>query len=315
MIKLNTVIYADILVIINIIVNYLLLRASTAITGVSFKPIRFLFSSAAGGLFSLIIFIENIPLFVNILLKTAFLVIMMLIAFEMKSAKAFFKCCGAFLAANFTFAGIMFAICTAFFPNSALYRNGVVYFDIDIMTLTVSAIICYCVLSLIARFTKSKTPEKCIYAIEITYDNKTVSGRALFDSGNTLCDCFSGRPVIIAEKDFIAPLLDDTDLTQAKSFRLIPFSTIKSSGALPAFSADKVSISINQKMIETNSVFIGVTEKKIVSGGYSAIIGTPFFDLISNKIQCERGRKSSHEKSSAKTQRTDSEIKAENIRG
>ncbi len=238
---------------------------------------------------------------------------MMLIAFEMKSANAFFKCCGAFLAANFAFAGIIFAICTAFFPNSALYRNGVVYFDIDIMTLTISAIVCYCVLNLIARFTKSKTPEKCIYTVEITYDSKTVSGKALFDSGNTLCDCFSGRPVIIAEKDFIAPLLEKTDLTQTKSFRLIPFSTIKSSGALPSFSADKVSILISGKMIETDSVFIGVTEKKIVSGGYSAIIGTPFFDLVSNKIQYERGRKSGYEKSSAKTQRTDSEIKAEDI--
>ena len=296
-VTLKTVIYADILVVINIMVNYLLLRASTAITGHSFKPLRFLLSSAAGGLFSLIIFVENISVAVNIIAKLVFLAVMMLIAFEIKSGKAFIKCCAAFLAANFVFAGIMFAVCTAFFPNSALYKNGVVYFDIDILTLTVSTVICYFTLSLIARFTKSKTPDKCIYTIRITCGKKTVEGKALFDSGNTLCDCFSGKPVVIAEKEFIGPLLENADITAAKNFRLIPFTTIRNGGALPSFSADKVGILIGGKMVEISGIYIGVTEKKIVSGGYSALIGTPFFDAAENQIKLERGRKSNHEKS------------------
>lgn len=296
-VTLKTVIYADILVVINIMVNYLLLRASTAITGHSFKPVRFLLSSAAGGFFSLIIFVENISATVNVIIKLVFLAVMMLIAFEVKSGKAFAKCCAAFLAANFVFAGIMFAICTAFFPNSALYKNGVVYFDIDILTLTVSTVICYFTLSLIAKFTKSRTPEKCIYTIRITYGNKAVTGKALFDSGNTLCDCFSGKPVIIAEKEFIEPLLENGDVTNARNFRLIPFTTIKNGGALPSFSADKAEILTGGKFVGVNGVYIGVTEKKIVSGGYSALIGTPFFDATETCTHSERGRKTDYEKS------------------
>lgn len=291
MINLVTVIYADILIIINIIVNYLLLRASVAITGCSFKPWRFLLSAGAGGIFSLIIFIENLPVIANLLLKITFLAIMMLIAFNMKSVKAFMKCCAAFFMANFVFAGIMLAVSTMLFPNSAMYKNGAVYFDMDILTLTVTAIVCYIILNLIAKFTKSKTPEKSIYSIAVTYDGKTVEGKALFDSGNTLCDCFSGRPVIIAEKEFVAPLLKGTDLTQAKNFRLIPFTTIKNGGALPSFSADKIEITVSGRKIDVDNIYIGVTEKKIVSGGYSALIGTPFFDAIGNKISAERGRK------------------------
>lgn len=290
MINLKTVIYADILVIINIIINYLLLRASTAITGCSFKPWRFLLSAAAGGFFSLIIFVENIPVAINILLKILFSAVMVLIAFDLKSGKAFMKCCAAFFAANFGFAGIMFAICTAVLPNSSVYHNGTVYFDIDILTLTICAIVCYCVLSLISRFTKSKTPQKNIYSIRINYDGKSVEGKALFDSGNSLCDCFSGRPVIIAEKDFIAPLLDGKELTDAKKFRLIPFTTIKNAGALPAFMADETEI-FTDKWIKADEIYIGITEKKIVSGSYSALIGAPFFDSISNQIISERGRK------------------------
>ena len=190
----------------------------------------------------------------------------------------------------------MLAVCTAFFPNTAMYRNGVVYFDIDILTLTVGAIVCYCILSLITKFTKSKTPDKSIYTIRITYGQKSVEGKALFDSGNSLCDCFSGRPVIIAEKDFIAPLIEGCDLTEMNGFRLIPFTTIKSGGALPSFASDKAGVFIKNKMVETQNIFIGITEKKIVSGGYSALIGVPFFDAIDNKITTERGRKTNNEK-------------------
>lgn len=282
---MKTVIYADVLVIINLIVNYLLLRASAAITGYGFKTWRILISSLIGGIFSLIIFIKNIPLSVNILIKILLFVAMVLTAFGTKNIKSFLKCCASFALVNFGFAGIMLALSTAVFPNSSAYINGVVYFDISLLTLTVSAIISYCILSLISRFTKSKVPQKSIYEIRIHYDNKSAEGKALFDSGNTLCDCFSGRPVIIAEKEFVKKLYPDDDLTSLKNFRLIPFSTIKNSGALPSFMADKTEIRINGKWIESKEVYIAITDKKIVSGGYSALFGVPYLETVENRIK------------------------------
>lgn len=213
---------------------------------------------------------------------------MILIAFNIKSAKAFFKCTAAFIAVNFAFGGIMLAVCTAFLPNSAAYHNGVVYFDIDIVTLTIAALACYCILSLISRFSKSKVPQQSIYSIKITYSGKTVEGKALFDSGNSLSDCFSGKPVIICEKSFVSPLLSGKDLTQAKNFRLIPFSTIGGSGALPAFSAEKAEILLDKNWVESDNIYIGITEKKIVSGGYCALFGTPFFDAVNTKQPFKR---------------------------
>lgn len=283
--KLKTVIYADILIVINIIVNYLLLRASAAVTACQFKAFRFLLASAAGGLFSLVIFIENIPVWLNIILKILFLLTMVFIAFGVKSLKAFFKCCSAFFLTNFAFAGIMLALNITVLPNAAIYKNGVVYFDIDILTLTVSAVICYAILSVISRFSQSKTPPKSIYPVRIVYGENAVEGKALFDSGNSLCDCFSGKPAIIAEKDFVSKLYGKTELTDLKNFRLIPFSTIKGGGALPAFMADKAEIMSEGKWLEAKDIYIAVTEKKIVSGGYSALLGTPFFDAIGNQIK------------------------------
>ena len=282
---MKTVIYADVLVIINMIVNYLLLRASAAITGYNFRTRRVLFSSFIGGISSLVIFIKNISITLNIILKLTLFTVMVLTAFGSKNLKSFLKCCASFALVNFGFAGIMFALTTSVFPDSSAYINGVIYFDVSLMTLTVSAIICYITINLISRFTKSKTPQKSIYEIRIHYENNSAEGKALFDSGNTLCDCFSGRPVIIAEKDFVKNLFSSDDLTSLKNFRLIPFSTIKNSGALPSFMADKTEIKIKGKWIECEEIYIAVTEKKIVSGNYSALFGVPYLETVENRIK------------------------------
>ena len=281
---MKTVVYADTLIIINFIVNYLLLRACTSITGHSFKTPRLLASAAVGGFISLMIFIDNIPLSANIIIKITVLLLTVFIAFGAKSLKAFLKNCAAFFLVNFGFAGIMLAICTTIMPDSAIYKNGIVYFDISIFTLTVSAIICYVVLSIISRFVKSKTPCKSIYSIRIHYCGKSVECKALFDSGNTLCDCFSGKPVIIAEKYLTDNICDD-DITAMKNFRLIPFSTIKDSGALPSFLSDKTEICIEGKWYESKEIYIAVTNKKIVSGEYSALFGMPFLETVENSIK------------------------------
>lgn len=283
MIFLETVIYADILIVINSIVNYFLLRSSASIVKCEHKTSRFLISSLTGGFFSLIIYLDNIPIFLNIIFKLISLTVIVLIAFNTKTVKAFIKCFGAFFLSNFIFAGIMLAVNTAFLPNASIYKNGIVYFDINILSLTLASVACYILIEIITKFTKSKVPEKCIYEIEIFSESLSVNGKALFDSGNTLCDCFSGRPVIIADISFISPLLSDNDLTEMKNFRLIPFSTIKNGGALPAFMADKVSIQINGRKTVTENIYIAVTENKIISGGFSALIGMPLFDLIDNK--------------------------------
>lgn len=237
-----------------------------------------------GGIFSLIIFIENITPFLNIIIKISSLSLLVIIGFEIKSLKSFFKCFGAFFLSNFIFAGIMLAINTMLLPNASIYKNGIVYFDLNILTLTVISLICYISIEIISKFTRSKTPEKCIYDIEIFYENLSVKSKALFDSGNTLTDCFSGRPVIIAEYSLFKKILENHDVSDMKNFRLIPYSTIRNGGALPAFMADKVTISIYDQEFDVEKVYIAVTENKIISGGFSALIGMPFFDLIDNKI-------------------------------
>lgn len=276
------VVYADILIFINFIVNYLMLKAVACISVHKVKRWRILLSSFSGGLFSLIVYVENIPAIINILIKILFMSFMILLAFEIKTFRSFLKNFLLFFIVNIIFGGIMLAVNIFLLPEASLYNNGVVYFDLDIITLTLVSFVSYILLTAVNKIVENKTPSKCSYSIKIKYDNTVIEGNALFDSGNTLCDCFSGKPVIIANKNFLNKILNNNPVDNLKNFRLIPFGTINGNGVLPAFSADSVSIYVFGKWIDTEDVYIGITENKIISGEYSALIGKPFFDLINN---------------------------------
>ncbi len=179
----------------------------------------------------------------------------------------------------------MLAVNIFLIPDIAIYNNGIYYFDIDILTLTITSVVCYIIIYIINLFSKTKTPDKSVYPIRITYQNKTAEGKALFDSGNTLCDCFSGKPVIIADKQFIEKITDTEEIINQKNFRLIPFSTINGNGTLYAFSSDSVGIYIHGKWIYTDNVYIGITENKIISGDYSVLFGIPYYETIADQIR------------------------------
>lgn len=286
---MKTVIYADILVVLNIMVNYLLLRAVSALLGTKRNPIRLLFSSFIGGIFSLIIFIENIPFLLNLLLKILVMTIMVVVAFRVKKLSDFLKNSAAFFLCNFAFAGIMLAVNILFSSDTVFYKNGAVYFDINILTLIVASVGCYAVLSLISRLTRDRMVRNLLYDISVEYEGKTVSGKALLDTGNNLKDAFSGNPVIVAERNFIKKLIgDNEDVTAMKNFRLIPYSTISSGGALPAFLADKITVIFEGKNVALRNVYVALTEKKIVSSDYSVLLGSAFLDAAKNKSDNER---------------------------
>ena len=291
---MKTVVYADILIIINFLMNYILLRATAVLTGCSFKSGRLVVSAFIGSIFSLSIYIENITPLINSLIKILYMTVLLLTAFRIKSVKMFIRHFFTFFAVNLIFGGIMLALNVYLFPETSLYNNGIVYFDLNILSLTFISVFCYILIYLISSFIKSKTPHGCIYKITINYKNKSVTGNALYDSGNKLCDCFSGKPVIIADRKSFENIIDGEKIEEMKNYRLIPFSTISGNGTIPAFMADSVEITISDKKQIAENIYIGITENKILSGGYSALFGTPFIEQLTNNTINSRGK--NHEK-------------------
>ena len=100
--------------------------------------------------------------------------------------------------------------------------------------------------------------------------------KGYIDSGNTLKDPLSKKPVIIVEKNIIEKIVDVEKLMggdENLKIRLIPFKSIgKQNGMLIGIKPQYIKIKYNENQVKTNNVIVGIYDKKI-SKNYSALIG------------------------------------------
>lgn len=297
-------VYIDVLIILNIFVNYFLLLETSFLSNEKTKRIRLLLASILGGIYSLIILLPQMNVPISLLIKVVFSVSIIVAGFKIKNIKHFLRLFAIFFAVNFIYAGLMLAIWIIFKPNGMQFNNGAIYFDINALMLTVMTILCYLIVTLISKVSKRKAPEDKIVELSIKFENKLVTGKSLIDTGNSLCDTFSGAPVVVAEynliKNIIPKEIDGYITKESDSFefelyenyksktRLIPFSSIGGQGLLKAFRADEVKIKTDSKEIIAKKIYIAVKDSNLSNGEYSAILNPELLNYKNNEeaFQC-----------------------------
>ena len=279
------VLYVDILIILNLFIDYFLLLSSAVLLKQNAKKLRLILASILGSLSSLFIFLPTLPPVFMVLVKLMIGFCLVLIAFGYKTKIVFIKNVLLFFAENLIFIGIMFFLWMFASPPGMLWKNGVTYMPISPTILILGSIIAYFVTCLI-NFIMSKRIEcKKICSIIIEFNSKTVKINALYDTGNCLTEPFSGKPVCVCEYDsvfkilpknlidFIQNSLDVTDNFKSDGrLRLVPCDTITGGGILPAFLPKTVMVLCNNTEYEYEC-YVAVTTNKLSDGEYSAIIG------------------------------------------
>ena len=250
------------------------------------RRLRLLLGASAGALMSLVILLPELNLFLSIIIKLAGSALIVLISYKIRSVKEFIRFLLSFLLANFALAGVMLAIELTANPNGLIYKNGTVYYDIDLKILILLTVISYLIISLIVRLIKPSAPKKslCEAVIEIGSNKKALP--ALIDTGNSLSDGFSGDPVIIADfsaikeilPHFVLPFFENLNTDSLKGtpwerrVRLIPYGAIGNDGVLPALRPDKLRIISSGKVTETSCVLVAVSRKPLSRGEYQVIL-------------------------------------------
>lgn len=266
------VIYADVLIILNTYINFILLRLSGYFVGAEINRLRLFSGALAGGVYSLIILADGMPRGVSVILKIAVSALIVIIGFRQHGIRYFFRCFLSFYTVSFVFAGLMLALWIFVSPDTMMYNNGEVYFGFDTMTLLVTATACYGLLRLIYFFIEKRTAKASLFNIEIYFLDKVISCRALLDSGNNLRDYFTSLPVILVSEEKLRELMQD-DITREKlKVRYIPFSTIGGEGLVPVFRPDRVRIYSVSSDFETSDVLIGQSRTRIKNGEFEAIL-------------------------------------------
>lgn len=260
-------IYIDILLITNGIMTYIMLCALCRIVHQRVKPLRMFAASALGGLFSLVIVINSGGFFTAlliVLLKLTGIAATLLTAFGLGSFYSRLRYFLIYLAVSTLFTGAAVTIWQLSKSKVIFFRNLTVYFNISLLDLVLSTAAAYGLLTVYEIITRKSFNRAAKY--EAVYENGgyVIKLPAVCDSGNRLCDNFTGTPVVVFYCDelFYHYDLDRDDPETLSGFRLIPFSTVNGGGLIHITAAGSVKIIDEKDNIRTLRCYVGIVPSK-----------------------------------------------------
>ena len=203
--KSETVIYVDTLFLLNTMVDYLLLLASARLAGEPLARLRFALGAVLGGLYAVAIFLPGMGFLARPLCRGAAAVLMVLLAFW--RSRRLLRQVLIFLALACAFGGGVLAVELLGGQRLAL-GGGVLYSGMDLKIVLLSAAGCYGLLTLVFRgIGRHGGPSGELTRVRLTLGERQVELTGLVDTGNTLTDPATGRPVLVAEADSLEELL------------------------------------------------------------------------------------------------------------
>ena len=103
-------IYIDIVLVENIIMNYIILFATATILKIRIKHIRIFIASLLGAIYSVIAYMGILKLYSSIVMKILLSILIVYIAFNPQSLKKMWKNLVIFYLTSFVFGGVAFAL-------------------------------------------------------------------------------------------------------------------------------------------------------------------------------------------------------------
>jgi stage II sporulation protein GA (sporulation sigma-E factor processing peptidase) len=284
----KTVVYIDVLVVLNALVNYLLLLGAGTLARRPLRRARLLLGAGAGGVASLLILAPPVPAPVSVLIKACLSAGVVWLAFGWGGWRVFARGAAAFFAVSFAFAGLMLGLWLALRPPGMVYQNGAVYFELNPLVLIASTVLCHLLLRLLARLLRKNAPDNRRYTVTLKAFGGQAAGAALLDTGNTLRDGFSGAPVMIVAhglvkallpkelRDFFEKPVDSLQGLPAaflSRVRLVPYSSVGGAGLLPAFWAELVEVEDEKGVVRRlGKVLAAVTKEPLSNGDYQILL-------------------------------------------
>ena len=243
-------IYVDVLLILNLYVNYFLLRATGRLMHLPCRRKRCIAAAVAGSLCSLTIFLPPMHWALCTVLRFAMAVPVVWICFGRRMRLRDVAC---FFVVSMGFGGVMLAVSLWRRPAGMAFNNASLYLDFSPACLLICTVAAYALTCGIRFLVDRSTVTAGHYRIVIRQGERVIGMDALADSGNLLTDRFSGKSVILcggAELEQLVQLKGElTDpaayaamTMHCRGMRLIPCATVTGSGVVPVFTPDEVLI-------------------------------------------------------------------------
>lgn len=291
------VVYADLLFFENLLANCFILKLTSMMSGFPATLWRILLSSSVGALYAVFaVILHTNPLIASLPAKILISMLMVLMAFRVRSAGDFLKRWGIMLLVAFMLGGCTYAL-SGIFGGSVLTYGGLMYFSPHgvLKAFIFAACLCIILVRPIGMVLSGKAiREGSIVLVNVMLGKRSAKFNALIDTGNSLVDPLTGYPVIIVEaesvKNIVPPEIYDLlvsnripdsrmDLNISPAWKsrmhFIPFKSIgKENGILAGFRPDSIKVLHGNSFKEIKNAIIGICGMKLSNNSrYTALLG------------------------------------------
>ncbi len=242
---MDTVIYADVLIILNLAVNYFLLLATSRLCRTPLRLGRMLLGAAVGAVFALYILLPPMGKFWEFLIRPAFAAAITFAAFGRRKSRRFLRLWATFLLSTLLFGGAMMAVYNIFRPEGMAVEGGVLYFRISPLLLVVSTAVCYALIRLFQHLSQLRDPHARRKQITLVFQGAATEMTAMVDTGHSLRDPFSGNHVVLLSQKGATRTGVLKDAEMLGRYRLIPCRTAHGDGVLQGFKTDRILVDGN----------------------------------------------------------------------
>ena len=191
------VIYLDSLFGLNLLIDYCLVLVSARVCGVVLRRWRYALAALIGALYAALMVLPGFGWLANGMMKLALGAAMALIAFGGEAHIV--RCTVVFFAVSAAFGGAVYA--ASMLAGVSPGSGALVTVSGRVLALSFAA--CYAAVSLVFR-RRARAADREVRTVTVTLAGRSVTLRALRDSGNDLHDPVSGLPAAVVERAAVA---------------------------------------------------------------------------------------------------------------
>ena len=290
-------IYIDLIFFENIIMNSIIIYATSIIIKQKPKILRVLISSIIGAIYSIALYITNYKIYTSIFSKIILSIIMMYVAFKPSNLKKLFKQVLIFYLTSFVFGGVALNLIYFLKPENISIKNGLFTGEYALKVIMLGALVALIIVKISIKIIKSKITTKDMYCkIKMKINEKQIETNAMIDTGNLVKEPITNTPVVIVESSLLEGIIPKEILNNLENIlcgnlnnipqeiqeeyftrlRCIPFSSLgKENGMLVGIKIPEL-IAQNEEEEEkkTSNIIIGIYDKSLTKRGeYRALIG------------------------------------------
>lgn len=273
-------VYADVTFLVNLVMDFVILWATAKLAGFRIVYRRIAVASLLGAVYAVGYLFPQLANWYALPIKVIFSCILVIFAFWPAGWDDFKK---LFM----YFYGVSFVVAGAVMSSAYLFKPGTI-FRFSYAWLLGGIFCAFCLGKWGERILAEKlVPGMMGFPVRVVFDGVSCGGEGFVDTGNTLQDPLTRRPVVVAEYSLIRDCLpedvrevldaagEDGDCIQAMTttswahrLRVIPFTSIgRPHGLMLGLRCDEVVIDTGYESVNRKNIVIGVYQERLSPEG------------------------------------------------